>query len=215
MKELDLYEMNPVDYIRYLFSKTRDGRLIFYFEPEVSADPYMYVLMMDWTEEDVQTLIERYSNLEAQLRKFVLEYETLKDEKPRIYALTSEERTLWEIYMEPCEGQHAVDSYRNMSEFNYDEWRHELSDENLLKLRELHEIYEADCLNRLPVNRTSPADMIRAANRFATFFKMRAPSIVMNRAACNLAEQMAIYYHAAKDSKIYSVIDRIANGLPV
>ena len=42
MKELDLYEINPVDYIRYLFSKTRDGRLIFYFEPEISADPYMY-----------------------------------------------------------------------------------------------------------------------------------------------------------------------------
>ena len=215
MKEINRYEMNPVDYIRHLFAKTRDGRLVFTYEPEVVAEQYMYVLMMDWTEEDAQTLVERYSTLEAQLRKFVHEYETLKDEKPRKYALTPEERTSWEIYMEPCEGLHAIDSFYNMSKYNEEEWRYEISDENFLKLKEMHESYEADCLKRLPFNRTSPADMIRAAHRFAMFLQMQAPAIVINRLSCDLAEQMAIYYHAEKGSKIYSVIDRIADGLPV
>ena len=215
MEEINLYEMKPTDYIRHLFNKTREGRLVFTYEPEVAAEPYMYVMMMDWTEEDALALIERYSILEAQLRKFVREYETLKDEKPRKYALTPKERTAWEVYMEPCDGLHAIDSFFNMSKYNEEEWKYELSNEDLLMLRELHEAYEADCLTRLPFNRTSPTDMIRAAYRFAMFVKMGAPEAVINRTACGFAEQMAIYYHAKKDSKIYSVIDRIEDGLPV
>ena len=197
----------PVTHIRSLFNNMKDGVMTITYEPEVPGDSYELSYKMDWRKSYVEALIKRYLDLEDKLIKFGQMFEELKDEDSIKEKLTAYERALWDVYMKPFEGQHAINSFFIMNCSN--------DEINMEFLTEMHEKYEKECLERLEFYRTSPADMIRAGSRLALFTYLKAPQLIINSMGCILIEQMAIYAHLEKGAKVYSVMERIKDGLLV
>jgi vacuolar-type H+-ATPase subunit I/STV1 len=185
----------------------KDGVMTITYEPEVPGDSYELSYKMDWTKSDVEALIKRYLDLEDKLRKFGQMLEELQDEDSRTEKLSAYETALWDVYMKPFCGQHAINSFFIMSCSN--------DEINMEFLTEMHEKYEKECLERLEFYKTSPADLIRAGNRLALFSYLKAPQSIINAMGCVLIEQMAIYAYLEKGAEVYSVMERIQDGLLV
>ena len=197
----------PVTHIRSLFNNMKDGVMTITYEPEVPGDSYELSYKMDWKKSDVEALIKRYLDLEDKLIKFGQMFEEIQDEDERNDKLSAYERALWDVYMKPFCGQHAINSFFIMSCSN--------DEINMEFLTEMHEKYEKECLERLEFYRTSPADLIRAGSRLALFTYLKAPQSIINARGCILIEQMAIYAYLEKEAKVYSVMERIKDGLLV
>ena len=73
-----------------------------------------------------------------------------------------------------------------------------LTEEEFALLEEYWEWYEQQCLQRLPYNRRSPAELINRARRYERLVSLHAPEIVLENEARCLAEEMVLYYCMAK-----------------
>ena len=60
---------------------------------------------------------------------------------------------------------------------------------------------EEQSQQRIPFNRRSSADLIRAARRYEKIVSMNAPEVVVTEEGRGLAEEMVLYY-AGKDEPI-------------
>lgn len=182
----------PQEYIRQLYDNMHDDKISITYYPTNGEKPYSFSFQMDCTEADIEALIERYSQLTATLERIALIHDELQNEEKRREILTSEEASVWEIFIKPFKPfeveEEVIDELFYRGEFD------ELSEEENELLERFYEWREKDCLERLPYNRKSPMDYITAAKYYERLKSVNAPNDVVKKTEKWLAEEMLKYY---------------------
>lgn len=192
MNENNRWEITPQQYVRKLFAETKDGKLDITNYPTNGHPIYVSTHEMDWNEEDVEALIQRFETLEAMLKRFGQMAEELEDEDKRTKLLTTEELAAWDVYIRPL-GEFEVD-ISVINEISIRGEYDQLSDEEYDLLERYYEWEAAQFLQRLPFNRCSPRNMLIRAKRYMKLVYWDAPEIVAREEARLLAEEMVLYY---------------------
>lgn len=195
-------EMTPQQYIRQLFSETKDGKLdITYHYPLDVEEPYTITYAMDWTEKDVETMVQRYESLSAMLRKFgTLQTELQKEEK-RKTLLTLEEQRVWDIFIQPFPPFEVDES---VIEELYFRGEYDSLDDDENELLERHWWWrERNSLERMPFHRRSPTSMILRARRYEKLVGRTASEIVIQEEGRWLAEEMVLYYYGPQEKQTF------------
>lgn len=186
-------ELTPQQYIRQLFSETKDGKLkITYHYPFDIEEPYTITYEMDWSEADAEAMVQRYEDLETMLRKFGELQTELEEEEGRQKLLTPEELKTWEIFIRPFSPFEVDESV--IAEL-YFRGEYDSLDDDENDLLERHFWWqERNSLARLPFLRRSPTNMILRARRYEKLVSMDAPEAVIQEEGRWLAEEIVLYY---------------------
>ena len=192
MKVDERRELSPREFIRQLFAETRDGKVSIEYAPFFD-EPYTMTYEMDWTEEDAERLVQRYDAVTAALTHIGKLHEALDEEANRKAFLTPEEQLVWDIYIRPFEPFDGdLDEVADLAFFSETET---LTEEEQDILDRHYEWYEANCLQRLPVVKCTPTQVINRAQCYEHLVSLNAPVMVINEEGRNLAEKLALYYH--------------------
>lgn len=182
-KENDL-SMSGAEYIRFLYQSTKNGKLTVACEED---DAVTYPV--DWDERVSEALVQQFETLEEQLRKLGKQHETLMESTE---GLSGELLEVWSTYIAPFP-DHGMDKDQ-LFEIQMKEEYEALTEEEFALLEEYWQWYEQQCLQRLPYNRCSPAELINRARRYEKLVSLGAPKIILNNEAFRLAEELVLYY---------------------
>ena len=186
------------NYIRKLYTNTKNGELEIYYERTYGiAGPYTHTWKVDWIESDVDNLVLNYKYLVENLYKIAQHHDALEDETQRVKLLTEEEQMVWETYIRPYE-PFEVDLQIIAELYDRGEFNTLTDDENELMERH-YEWNEGESLKRLPFVKRSPSELILRARRFEQLVSLNAPELVIKREIESLAEEMLFYYHIKKN----------------
>lgn len=195
-------ELTPQQYIRQLFADTKDGKLqITYYYPFDYQEPYTLTYAMDWTEADVETMLQRYETLTAMLRKIAQLEDRLQEEENRKALLTPEEQRVWDIFIRPF-SPFEVDE-EEIKELYYRGEFDTLDDEENALLERHWWWREGNTLERLPFLRRSPTSMILYARRYEALASLHAPQLLIEEAGRWLAEEMVLYCHGPQEKQTF------------
>lgn len=203
-------------YIYELFSNTRDGKMTITYETPHYTFPCTLTYTVDWTREDADNIIARYTKLFSIICRLAVLREELKSTENRQKLLSRDELLVWKSFIRnfaPFEvSEAAINELYRRGEFD------ELDEEENELLERYQTFREAEALERLPYKRCSPLKFIVAAKRVEAFIALGAHESVIISELRTLAEEMILYYHkATKDTK-YSFnkfIDRQKTMYPV
>ena len=184
-------ELDPIVYIGSLLGATKDGKLTLTYYPDDGTEEYTQTYTMDWTEEDAVAVAHRYYDLQSALDQIGLMHEQLTDCSQAEELLSPELLTVWKTYVAPFE-DHCFDQ-EEIFNIQMKKGYEVLTEEEFALLEEYWEWYEQQCLQRLPYNRCSPAELINRARRYEKLVSLRAPKIILNNEALRLAEEMVLY----------------------
>jgi hypothetical protein len=195
-------ELTPQQYIRQLFSETKDGKLdITYHYPLDIEDPYTINYTMDWTEKDAETIVQLYDALATMLRKFGQLHTELKNEEKRNCLLTAEEVTCWETYIRPFSPFKVEETV--IGEL-YLRGEYDSLDDEENELLERHFWWrERNSLERMPFLRRSPRVLILRAQRYEKLVSLHAPEVVIQEEGRWLAEEMVLYYFGPQEVQVF------------
>lgn len=185
-------KLSPQAFIRQLFAETKDGRVSIEYAPFFD-EPYTMTYDMDWTAEDVENLVQRYDALTAALTHIGKLHESLDVEANRKEFLTQEEQGVWDTYIRPFDPFDG--DLEEVAELEFRRETENLDEEEQAILDRHYEWYEANCLQRLPVVKSTPTYVINRAKRYERLVSLNAPAVVINEEGRCLAEEMALYYH--------------------
>lgn len=182
----------PQQYIRDLFAATKDGKLTIAYFP-YAEPPATVTYPMSWTAEDVDFIVQRYTEIEAALRKIAGQHDLLEDADRRMRLLTEEEQRIWDIYVRPFDdfdsrGFNLAELFgRMVCGDDLTEEEHDLVDDYYAWRRD-------QCGRRIPCKGGNPDDLVMRGKRFERLVQLNAPAVVINEEACCLAEELVLYY---------------------
>lgn len=197
MKEPYRRDVDPVQHIRNLFDSTHDGRLAITYYPSDGEKPFERTYAMDWTAEDAEAIVNRYEALVPILERIGGMYGELLEADKRAALLTEEEQAVWNIYVRPFDAFEV--SYAVINELYRRAEFDELTEEENDLLERCYAFEEAQCLERLPVNRCSPRNLIINGARYTAAVRWKAPAFIVHEEARTLAEEMVLYYGRMKE----------------
>ena len=196
MKKTKRWDILPQQHILNLYIKTQNDKLAITYYPENGEEPYDLTYDMDWTKEDAMALAAKCESLVATLTRLAQSHDKLQDTNKRTELLNDEEIKVWNTFVRafnPFEvAESVIDELYQRGEFD------ELSKEENELLERHYAWREADCLERLPFNRTSPINYVIRAKRYEQLIHLNAPEIVIKDEARCLAEEMVLYYCSKK-----------------
>lgn len=196
MSNSKMLDLLPQEHIRNLYTKTQNGKLAITYYPENGEPSFDLTYDVDWTEADAEALAKKCESLIKTLNRLAQIHDDLLDENKRIELLTEEELEVWDTFVrlfKPFEVPESVifELYKR-GEFD------ELSDEENALLERHYEWQEAECLERLPYNRTSPTKYIISALHYELSIYCKRPENEIKDYARILAEEMILYYFNKK-----------------
>lgn len=198
-------ELTPQQYIRRLFAETKDGKLkITYHYPLDVQQPYTITYRMDWTQNDVEAVVQQYEALSAMLRKIGTLQTELQDEKKRKTLLTPEEQKVWQTFIQPFS---AFEVDESVIEELYFRGEYDTLDDEENALLERHWWWrERNTLERMPFLRRSPTSMILRARRYEKLVEWTAPETVIQEEGRWLAEEMVLYYYGPQETQTFEEV---------
>ena len=192
--------MNHKNYIRTMFEATRDGMLTLTHYPEDGSEEFDRTYPVNWDSQTAEALEKQFDKLRGHLDHIGLLHDELqafiRQEKVPRSILYRELLAVWDTYIAPFE-DHCFDE-QAIFDIQMKEEYEVLTEEEFALLEEYWEWYEQQCLQRLPYNRRSPAELINRARRYERLVSLHAPEIVLENEARCLAEEMVLYYCMAK-----------------
>ena len=206
-------DLTPQGYIRQMFRETKDGKLSITYYPFIgAAETSTY--QVNWSEEDSETIVQKYNLLTFALARIGRIHNQLDDEQSRNELLSEDEVQVWNTYVKPyepmvvdweqlypippCEPNELtslIQDIHERSKFG------DLIEEEELLLKRYLMWREEQSQKRIPFNRRSSADMIQRARRYERLLSMHAPEVVVTEEGRCLAEEMVLYY-AGKEEPI-------------
>ena len=210
-------DLTPQGLIRRMFAETENGKVSVGFE-----NPYSYfaeeerTFHLNWTEEDADTVIQRYNLLTLSLARIARVHDQLEDEENRIRLLSKDDLKVWETYVRPYEPMEVEwDELYPIPPCEPDELMsliaaiHERSQLGDI-IEEEHKLWDQYCRwneeqsqKRIPFNRRSAADMVARAGRYERLISLGAPDIVVTEEGRCLAEEMVLYYFGKEEPIIW------------
>ena len=210
-------DLTPQGFIRRIFAETENGKVSVGYE-----NPYNYfadeekTLCLNWTEKDVDTVIQRYNLLTCALARIARVHDQLDDEENRKKILSESDLEIWNTYVRPYEPMQVNwDELYPIPPCKPDELlpliysiheRSQLGDiiEEEEKLwNQYCKWNEEQSQKRIPFNRRSAADMIERAMRYERFISLGAPEIVVTEEGRCLAEEMVLYYFGKEEPLVW------------
>ena len=210
-------DLTPQGLIRRMFAETENGKVSVGFE-----NPYSYfaeeerIFHLNWTEEDADTVIQRYNLLTLSLARIARVHDQLEDEENRIRLLSKDDLKVWETYVRPYEPMQVDwDELYPIPPCEPDELMslvaaiHERSQLGDI-IEEEQKLWDQYCRwneeqsqKRIPFNRRSAADMVMRAMRYEKLLSLNAPEIVVTEEGRCLAEEMVLYYFGKEEPIIW------------
>ena len=206
-------DLTPQGLIRRMFAETENGKVSVGFENPYSCfAEEERTFHLNWTEEDADTVIQRYNLLIGALARIARVHNQLDDEESRKKLLSESDLEIWNTYVRPYEPMQVdwdelypippCETDELMSLIAAIRERSQLGD----IIEEEQKLWEQYCRwdeeqsqKRIPFNRRSAADMIGRASRYERLISLNAPEIVVTEEGRCLAEEMVLYYFGKEE----------------
>ena len=208
-------DLTPQGYIRQMFRETKDGKLSITDYPFIgAAETSTY--QVNWSEEDSETIVQKYNLLTFALARIGRIHNQLDDEQSRNKLLSEGDLVIWDTYVKPyepivvdweqlypippCEPNELTSLIQDIHE------RSKFGD----LIEEEEQLWKQYCMwreeqsqKRIPFNRRSSADMIQRARRYERLLSMHAPEVVITEEGRCLAEEMVLYYAGKEEPNVW------------
>ena len=210
-------DLTPQGYIRRMFAETENGKFsVGYADPYNGFAEEERSFQINWTEEDAETVVQRYNLLTSALARIGRVHDQLNDEESRKKHLSESDLEIWNTYVRPYEPMEVNwDELCPIPPCEPDELMsliysiHERSQLGDL-IEEEEKLWNQYCMwneeqsqKRIPFNRRSCADLIERAMRYERFISLGAPEIVVTEEGRCLAEEMALYYFGKEEKPVW------------
>lgn len=206
-------DLTPQGYIRHMFAETQNGEFkVGYTDFFNNSAPEERTLILNWTAEDAEKVVQRYNLLTSALARIGRIHDQLKDEESRKKLLSESDLEVYNIYVlpyepfkvnwdelypiPPCEPDELISLVENTFERGR---LGDLIEEEELLIKRYCMWHEEQSQKRIPFNRRSCADMITRAMRYEKLISIGAPEIVVTEEGRLLAEEMVLYYFGKEE----------------
>ena len=216
MKEEIRNSLNPHEYIRRMFEETENGKYeVVYKHRESDLIEETAYFHFNWTEEDVEKVIQQFDELTFALKRIAEVHDQLDSEESRKELLSESDQKVWNTFVCPYEpmevdwdriGLQPLEHNELMSLIHTIHERGKYGD--LFEEEEyLWDVYckwlEVQSQKRIPFNRRSSSDLIPAAARYERALSLNAPESVVNRFALSLAEELVHYIYGDEEPVVW------------
>lgn len=185
MKLNKYLDVRPANYIRAMFTHTKNGKLV--MEPEEES---AYYYLLDWDKETAEVLAARCENLLTDLETLAKEHDRWMRSAD---GMPEDLLQVWNTYILPYP-DHGMDSEVLFDISMKEEFNDPLTEEEQAMLEQERQWMRGHALTRLPYKRCNPAGFIQRARRYEKLQSLGAPQAVIRNEACALAEEMVLYY---------------------
>ncbi len=208
-------DLMPKGYIRWLFKNTKDGKIEIPY-CDSFGNPETRTVRVEWTEADMEAIVDRYNVLTSSLRRIARVHDELDDEENRKKLLSEADLKVWNVYVRlyepmnvnwdelfpipPCEPDELMSLIRDIHERSI---YGDLIEEEKLLWDKYCRWQEEQSQKRIPFSRRSSADMIEKAFEYERLISFNAPESVITEAGRHLAEEMVIYYAGEEDIPVW------------
>jgi hypothetical protein len=186
-------ETTPVQHIRNLVSSIKDEKLtITYYDPIEPS--YTRTYDVSCNAEDADEFVLKYKALVRALEAIGKVREKLNSGAKLEEVLSREQIDVWNTYI--CDFDEVFDA----GEYDLDELYvrraagDELNDEEHEALERHYELFEEQCLKRLPKRAYPSKFLVNRAQRYEYLISGNAPECVIDEEGRCLAEEMILYY---------------------
>lgn len=209
--------LTPQGYIRQMFAETQNGEFkVEYENPENNFTKEERTLRVNWTAEDAEKTIERYSLLTSALARIGRLHDQLRDEENRKKLLSEADIEVYNTYVKPYEPMEVNwDELYPIPPCEPDELMSlivgiqersqcgDLIEEEELLLKQYCMWKEEQSQKRIPFNRRSCANLITRAARYERLISLGAPEIIVTEEGRCLAEEMVLYYFGKEEPIVW------------
>jgi len=172
------------EYVRTMFKESQDGELT------VGDDDDRFDCPVEWDEQTAETLAQQCGELIGHLTELSRQYDKLLTETRH---LTKAQFEIWNTYLRPFP-DHGL--YMEALQFIWEKF--EAGEPVTEEERELADRYvcwfEENALERLPIKRCDPTQLISRARRYSKLIRLNAPPVVQENEAKRLAEEFVLYH---------------------
>ena len=194
-------ELAPQEYIRKLFETTKGGRLSVDYYPYIGEE-YTVTYEVDWTAEDAEKIVQKYTDLTDALIRIAKVYDESKDEADMKKVLSEKDFEIWNTYISPFEEDFETDS-ETITDISFrKDFGDEVTDEEIELIEKHRDWVVANARKRLPINRCCPSGLLVRARRYEKLVSINAPEIIVSEEGRALAEQMILYYQSVENPNV-------------
>lgn len=207
-------DLTPQGYIRHMFAETKDGKIkVNYENSENGFAEEERIFYVNWTGEDVENTVQRYTLLTAALARIGRLHDQLTDEECRKALLSESDLKVYNTYVHPYEPFRVnwdelyplppcePDELMALVEETFERGRlGDLIEEEERLLKQYCMWREAQSRKRIPFNRRSSVALILRAARYEKLISLGAPEVVVTEEGRCLAEEMVLYYFGREES---------------
>ena len=201
-------DLTPQGYIRRMFAETENGEFrVEYKDPMYRFCNDIKYFQVNWSEEDVEKIIEKYNLLTFALARIGRLHDQLDNEENRKKLLSESDLEIWNTYVRPYEPLEVdwdeldpippcePDDLMSLIYETHDRAVcGDIIEQEELLLKQFYMWEEEQSQKRIPFNRRSCANLINRAMRFEKLISLGAPEIVVTEEGRCLAEEMVLYY---------------------
>lgn len=217
MNEQTRKNLTPQEYIRRMFDETENGEFVVGYKNSYNQSvEEKRTFRVNWTEEDVEKIIQQYNELTSALARIGRLHDQLKDEESRKNLLSESDFEVWNTYVRPYEPMEVNwDELSEIPPCEPDELMplifsiyERAQDSDIIEDEEY--LWKKYCMwneeqsqKRIPFNRRSCADLIERAMRYERFISLGEPEIVVTEEGRCLAEEMVLYYFGKEEPIVW------------
>ena len=191
--ENEILDMTAAQYIPYLFDSCENNTLTLVRYDEVD-DPWHLKYTMDWTAADVDGLVEQFQQLRTALDRLAMAHDALLNSDAPETLVTTEDFAVWNTFVRPFEGfDIPQETLQELFERNM---AYDLNEEEQEILERYYDWAKELCRQRLCGKFQDSYYLINRARRYERLVYLRAPQIILENEARDMAEEFVVFHHA-------------------